>query len=397
MPQKTSKPALFVTILRVFAYSNWFLPQIKTSRIYIVMRLFYANKKLKAICSFLFCILCIAFVVFSPTYIFDKERYSLSLNKYLSSMQTKDVVLSLYHVETFEGGTASRSKYLEKMAQRFNRLYSNCYIVVKTISQDELVLNIEKDNIPDMLSFGTGAGEYIAGFMAELEKNKNVRSDLATLGTKGGKILAYPYMLSGYALISKQSLDEGENDISKLLEPNKNSKKTIKGVSIGMENTNPCKVLAQKGIKSSKENAGVFDSQYDAYCSFVRGESVSLLGTARDVHRIKNREQNGTIPTCSYYYFGSYSDLVQYIGVSTKSIKNLEYCKLFATFLTQEESQQAIKNYGLFSVRDTKIYTENYMNEFEDVLMGHISSFSAFSSLSDIKSIQKVTFDAIFE
>ena len=361
------------------------------------MRLFYANKKIKVIFSFLFCVLCIAFVVFSPSYVFDKERYSLSLNKYLSSTHAKDVVLSLYHVETFEGGSASRSKYLEKMAQRFNRLYSNCYIVVKTISQDELVLNIEKNNIPDMLSFGTGAGEYVAGFMAELGKNKNIRPDLATLGTKGGKILAYPYMLSGYALISKHSLDEGENDISQLLESIKKGKKTIKGVSIGMENTNPCEVLAQKGIKSCKENAQVFDSQYDAYCSFVNGESASLLGTTRDVHRIKNREQNGTIPTCSCYYFGGYSDLVQYIGVSTKSAKNLECCKLFATFLTQEESQQAIKNYGLFSVCSTKIYTENYMSEFEDALMGNISSASAFSSLSDIKSMQKATFDAIFE
>ena len=225
------------------------------------MRLFYAHKKLRKIASLVFCFLCIAFIVFSPSYVFDKDRYSLNLNKYLTSGQAKDVVLSLYHIETFEGGSASRSKYLQRQAQSFNKQNPNCYIVVKTLSLDELILNLQNGNIPDLFSFGTGAGEYIAGFMAELDKNSSIRNDLRSLGSKGGKTLCYPYMLSGYAIISKECLPIGDHDFSKLLQSKVNNKKIIKGISIGEQNTNPYHVLQINGVRTSKDNTQVFDSQ----------------------------------------------------------------------------------------------------------------------------------------
>ena len=329
-----------------------------------------------------FCFSCVLFVVISPFYLFDKENYRLNLNEYFNLESSTKVVLTLYNVETFEGGTNSRTNYLQQQAMKFNKKYNNCFVVIKTLTPDQLALNIRNNNLPDLYSFGVGVGNYIQGFLSELENNSQIRSDLVIYGKKSGKLLAYPYILSGYSLISYENYSQESENLSSLVTTD--TKKNILGLSLS-NIFNGAEVLVQNGITLSESDLLETTSSYDAYKSFLSKKTKSLLGTSRDLARCKNRESLGTLGACEYNFLGGYSDLVQYISVvdSGNSVKTL-YAKEFATFLTSKEAQKNLSDYGLFSTLKNNIYDEGYMLEFENVLKQELTSVSAFISYEEM-------------
>ena len=356
---------------------------------------FHETKKYKQVFCVVFCLVCVAFLVFSPAIIFDKNNYSLSLNKYLQQNSKSQVVLSLYHIETFEGGSASRKTYLQRQAMKYNKLHNNCYIIVNSLTPQELDLNISQKNIPDMYSFGVGVGDYLIGFLSQLEENNNVRKDLSNYGKKFGKTYAYPYILSGYALITKGEVADGQNILSNI-KNTRVGKKEIKGISVGCEYTNPYACLLSNNAHGQTNSLAQFESQYEAYANFVSGGSLSLLGTARDVSRVKNRELNGKISPCSYQYLGKYSDLVQYISVTNNLDKTKSfYAQDFAKFLTTNTCQKDLTNYGLFSV-DNENYYQDEFSYYEETLHGELTSISAFAPFSEISSMREQNLKSVF-
>ncbi|NCB48096.1 MAG: hypothetical protein EOM55_00475 [Clostridia bacterium] len=329
-----------------------------------------------------FCFSCVTFLAISPFYLFNKENYKLNLNEYFNLENSTKVVLTLYNIETFEGGTNSRTSYLQKQALKFNKKYNNCFVVIKTLSPDQLALNIRNNNLPDLYSFGVGVGSYIQGFLSELDENSQIRSCLMQYGKKFGKLLAYPYILSGYTLISYEKYLLEEENLSSLVTTD--TVKNVVGLSLS-STFNGAEVLFQNGITLSESDIMETSSSYDAYKNFLSKKTKSLLGTARDLARCKNREDLGTLGACDYKFLGNYSDLVQYISVveSGSSAKML-YAKEFAKFLTDENSQNDLSDYGLFSTLKNNIYNEGYMLEFENVLRQELSSVSAFISVEDM-------------
>ena len=334
---------------------------------------------IKNVFSALFCIFCLIFLFFSPIFIFDEKLYALGVDRFLSKGNGESVVLTLHHVETFEGGSASRGNYLKRQAIAYNKSNPNVFISVITMTPEQLLLNIKENNIPDIYSFGTGVGEYIAGYFHELDEI-DTKSFLKGTCLLANGIYAYPYILSGYCLISNENLlnnnknidfyDENDDffnnfdNIYYLMQSVNVGKKTISGVSIGHGYTCASRCV---DINNNLVDAEFFDSSYDAYCNFVSGQSVSLLGTARDLARCKNRELNGKLSSCVYTPLSTYSDLVQYIGVvSHGSQLSLSCARSFAKFLTTQSAQKDLSKYGLFSTTVDKIYSDDYMSDFED-------------------------------
>jgi len=362
------------------------------------MRLIFF-KKLKALkkrnfVKFFFCFICVFFLIISPFYIFNEKNYELKLNEYFNLENSTKVVLTLYNIETFEGGTNSRTKFLQQQALNFNKKQNNCFVVVKTLSPDQLALNIRNNNLPDLYSFGVGVGSYIQGFLSELDVNSKIRSDLSQYGKKSGKLLAYPYILSGYCLISHENYTTDEDSLSSLVKAD--SKNKMLGLSLSNA-FNGAEVLFQNGITLSESDLLETTSSYDAYKNFLNKKTKSLLGTARDVARCKNREENGSLSACRYNFLGNYSDLVQYISVvdSGSSVKTL-FAKEFATFLTSESSQNSLADFGLFSTLESNIYEEGYMLEFENVLKEELTSVSAFISNEEMAQNVKTSKEKLF-
>ena len=343
----------------------------------------------------IFVLFCLFFLIISPFFVFNKSVYSLNLNEYFTNDNTSKVVLNLYHIETFEGGTNSRSKYLEEIALRFNKTNKNCFIVVKTLTPEQLILNLQENNLPDLFSFGVGVGEYIKGFLTNIDKNSQIRSDLAVYGEIDNKVYAYPYILSGYLLISYENYINSESkDLSNYLNNYIINNKEIKGFSISKgSNTLPILALSNNGINFTCDSYLTFDSSYEAYKSFISKNSVSLVGTLRDLARCKNRENLGTIGALKYNYLGNYTDLIQYISVvdTQNSVKTM-YSKQFAKFLTQSDNQSLLSKYGLFSVNGKSIYDGDYMAEFERVLQNKLQSLNAFTSKEQLNLLENQNF-----
>ncbi len=345
------------------------------------------------------CVASILFLIFAPGFIFNKSNYQISLDEYMNLTNKEKIVLELWHIETFEGGTNSRKMYLENQAIKFNKQNNNCFVSVKSLTEEQLYLNLQSNNFADVYSFGIGSGYMLTNELNELPKNNEVRKDLQEYSKLINKIYAYPYILSGYALISHANMVSDNSQIINLIQSKTINKKEVKGVGFSSTSSiNPSKVLIENSISNqSLNNYFECSSTYNAYTNFLSNKFISLLGTARDVARIKNRELNGSIGECNYNYFSNYSDLIQYVGVS----KNLDgikekYAKDFASYLTSNVCQNALKNYGLFSTTNNKIYESDYMSDFENALSGNLSSINVFSNLEQIEREKNKSFNSLF-
>lgn len=344
------------------------------------MRLgFFKSKKfLSTLFKVSFCILFVCFLVFMPSIVFNDANYKLNINKIYESENTPKCVLNFFHIETFEGGSFSRGKYLERQASKFNKRYKNCYIVVKTLSLHDLEMNLADNNKADIYSFSCGAGAYVAGLLKELDKNNNTRDDLKEYGKIGGKLLAYPFILSGYALFSYDSLAGEDESLGDLVKTKKVGKTEYVGLSLS-SGTKGDEALKENGISLLDSDTMIFSSSYEAYQNFLKKKSVSLLGTNRDFARLKNREENGGISALRYNYLGRFSDLVQYVGVVSSGNDYKEYYSdLFAKFLTTDDCQNDLANYGLFSTNGKNIYSSGYYLDFENELKKSLKSRNVF-------------------
>lgn len=353
------------------------------------------QKKLKEIMSIflssnfwriVFVLFGIILLLFSPIYLFRENNFKLNLNQFLNLENNTKVVLDLCHVETFEGGSASREGYLRRQAQKFNKQNSNFFISITTMSLDEFELNMAHGYEADIYSFGIGAGDKLKEKLQPLKKINNIRDDLQKNAMIDGKIYAYPYILSGYAVISYESLTTNDQNLTARLQSSASGKKIVNGTVFGMKNTTPAQALVENGITLSMQDLIIENSSYLAYTTFLNKNTKSLLGTARDVARLKNREQMGNISPCVYSYLSGYSDLIQYLGISKllSGVKS-EVATAFAKLLLKEEAQRDLSSIGLFSVTSNKIYNEDFMSEFENCLQKPLKSVDAFASKKEIE------------
>ncbi len=367
----------------------YFLKIILISLIKKIKHIFLNKKAFKA----LLCFLTIIFLIFMPNYIFNENNYQISLNEYLNLQNKQKVVLDMWHIETFEGGNASRTKYLEKQALLFNKQNINCFVSISLLTEEQLVLNLKENKLPDLFSFGVGSGCFLSSYLQPLSKNSLIREDLQEYAMQNNKILAYPYILSGYCLISHQDIISTQNNfISQTI-----NKKNIKGITFANNSfLNPSQILLLNGYSNLNKNDYIYsNSTYDAYLNFVSKKSLTLLGTARDLARCKNRETNGSLNSCSYKFLSGYTEMIQCVGV-VKSSNSSEYAKQFVNFLTNKQSQQNLKNYGLFSTTGEDLYEKDYINDFEEVLNKKLTSINVFSSQEEIYDKRQKSFNNLF-
>lgn len=338
----------------------------------------------------IFVVVAICFVALSPAVLFRQENFKLNLNQFLNLQGGNKVVLTLCHVETFEGGSASRAGFLKRQAEKFNKQNNNFFVTVTAMSMEEFELNICQGYAADIYSFGTGAGGNLLGKMKVLDEQEVIREDLQKNARVNGEIYAYPYMLSGYAAISYESLTSQDESLQGKLTASGQGKKTIGGVVLGGGMNNAAKALCCSKICLSEKDVTMKETSYAAYAEFLKKNTKSLVGTARDVARVKNREQNGGISPCTYQFLHGYSDLVQYVGINGNLDKARgEVATKFLSFLISPEAQCDIAKYGLFSVTGQKIYDGEYMGEFEQALSLPLEGVSAFANREEIeKNVQ---------
>lgn len=357
------------------------------------MRLFFKRIFSKKVFKFLFCILCTLFLLLSPNFIFNKNNFINNFNKFLKISQKEQVVLNVWHIETFEGGVKSRKKFLEEAGIKFNKNNPNLFISVTSLTEEQLFLNLKNGLTADAFSFSIGSGYLLSSQLEELEENKNINKNLQRYGKIENKIFAYPYMLSCYIAISKDSS-------SLLLKEKLNLKnKNTLGFGFATEDyINPAKVLVNNNVTGLDESKFYnCQTSYNAYSNFVGGKFKTLIGTMRDYYRCKNREELGKLSNCCYEYLSGYTDLIQYIGINKNcNNKTKEVAKSYLNYLLSSNSQTNLKNYGLFSSTQNCIYSNVFLHNIEQNLANNINSINVFSSYDKINNNKKESLKIIF-
>ena len=271
-------------------------------------------------------------------------------------------ILELWHIETFEGGSQNRGKFLEKVARSFEKTHRGTYVVVLSMGLEQFELNLKAGKTPNIISFGVGVGDELTKNLVTLDAI-DVRNDLLAGGKYGSKQLALPYMLGGYVFVSTNTLQ--------------NSKLGKTGAGL-LGTTNPLFAAKLNNLKLDLYDNNKIDS-YNAYDKFLKGGFENLLGTQRDLYRISNRQQKGLLSDYNIYPLGSYSDIVQYVSVFQKEKTETELSKLFAQFLTSSQVQQSLADISMFSVLlNAKLYDNGIYKNMEQLLNQKLVTENAF-------------------
>lgn len=307
----------------------------------------------KTIVRIIVATLVVLFVLFFP--IISKVAYPKNQTNELFFTQSSEIVLDMWHIEAFEGGNSARKTFLDKLFKLYNCQNLGVFISLNVMSLEQFKINISKSK-PDIISFTKGC-QGVEKYLLPLARTKLLSQDILSSVKWDNSIICYPYMLGRYALVSYN--ENYIEDIKGNIVENKNKQIFPLGYAADV---NCLRALSCNNISFSK-SAKSYSTQYDVYKAFLKRELRTMIASQRDVHRLKNREQNGSIESLFYNYLDGYTDLVQYIGV-TDSCKNIDIAKDFCEFVLQSPSQSLISSCGMFSINQ-KIYDGGYMAQWE--------------------------------
>lgn len=232
-------------------------------------------------------------------------------------------ILTLWHVETFEGGVGSRGDFITGRAVEFGK--KGRHVLVKTHTIESAKESLKKGEKPDLVSFGIGAD-----FVVPMAK----RVTLTVAGEKV-KSRAFVWAQGGYFLFRKSG---DETPIKTLT------------ISDGGKNL-PLGAANLTGVKH--ENIETVKST-DAYLKLISGNTDAMLGTQRDIRRftVKNFAYTATP-------LEKYNDLYQYVAITTDDEDKLPTAKAFAEYLLSEKTAKKISSLYMipryFSLTDSPL------------------------------------------
>lgn len=182
-------------------------------------------------------------------------------------------VLTLWRIDSFEGGRGSRAEYLRSLAQDYAKT-ANVYIEVTALSSDAARTNISAGVVPDIISYG-------AGFYG-----------IESLVSEGyGKA----WCRGAYCLIALSGTEFSSVSTANTV------------INEGKDN-----LVSVAALFSGLQGAD-YAAPTSAYVSLISGEYEFLLGTQRDVIRLQTRGESFEVKPLT-----EFNDLYQYISVLTR-------------------------------------------------------------------------------
>ena len=131
-------------------------------------------------------------------------------------------------------------------------------------------------------------------------------------------------------------------------------------------------------------------SQYSAYCDFIAGNSVLLLGSQRDVFRLDNRIKLGKISDVIVEQITTFSDLMQFMFLSKNiDAEKLDYAESFIEFMISDECQSLIKQMGMFSVTNV-VESDLKLSAMQNITPYNFSDYKTFNVFIEKDEIIKL-------
>jgi len=283
-------------------------------------------------------------------------------------------ILTLWHVENFEGGINSRENFLFKRAVEFEKMNEGVFIQVLNMTDSQALNNLVNGAAFDIISFSQGTGNIISSYLSIYDGKINTLDNFSLGINVEGRYYGVPYSAGGYAVLAyadmlKRAGINKEDVLNNLFSAKISSKSKIDSITMGFGAfNNPLKALASVTQNKGNFSPDIFlKTQQQAFSDFLSKQSVFLLGTQRDILRILARENAGKIEEMVIIPVSGFTDLVQYAGISKNADKFKKAMAVkFLEFLTSNETQRKLNSIGLIPVIEENIYTlEKYLEEFE--------------------------------
>lgn len=228
--------------------------------------------------------LCAA-VVIAATIVMVKEKSATANDK-------EPMVLTLWQIDSFEGGRGSRATTLQNIGEKFSKK-TGCYLSVTTLTADAARMNIERGTVPDLISYGAG-----------------------TYGLEnliGGRTPYYTWCYGGYCLLSIDSNCDFTDASAENTVINSGTGNFVKAAAMFV------------GLDKS-----AYDKPTGAYVKLINGEYKYLLGTQRDIFRLKTRGVAFSVKPIT-----EFNDLFQNISITTADGKKISALENYISFLLE--------------------------------------------------------------
>ena len=275
-------------------------------------------------------------------------------------------VLELWNVESFEGGSGSRSSWLTSRAAKFEAKNKGLFVHVTNLTEQQLQEKLNNGETFDIVCFSRGVGAQVSGMLQKYRGSvADVCDNMLASGQIGDSVYALPIYAGAYCLFARTAqLPQNVDLLSVALSATytrKVGKNTydLQPLICGFTDYNsPMSALALSGGKG-KATVNEQVTQYQAYESFVANKTaVTLLGTQRDLYRLGQKEELGKIEELTFAPLVGYTDLVQYMGVSAGCGDKADSAFAFLEYLVSADAQQTLLNIDMFTVLEDTFYTE---------------------------------------
>ena len=263
-------------------------------------------------------------------------------------------VLTLWHIDTFEGGTGARSDFLNSRATEFGE--KGVLIMVISHTPESAETAFSTGATPAMISFGTGL-DFIAPHVKSLPNKKIPPAGII------GKTYAYPWCKGGYFLLRKS----GDNrPIKRLI------------VSDGKRNL----ALGAAYFLNENYEEIILKEPPEACADLISaGDGTALIGTQRDIKRLIARGLNYTATPLE-----EYNDLYQYIAVTANDEAACAVARKFIDYLLTEKSQKKLSAYGMMPIINGVPVCESLTCYNAAKTTASVSAFTSQNSLDNLKS-----------
>ncbi len=309
---------------------------------------------------FKFCarIFLVFIIIFSILFTLFFGRFKITQSHSFGSAESYKGILTLWQVDSFEGGTGSRKQFLLKVARAFERQNEGVLVMVLEHTPQSVKESL-LDSSPDLISFGIGTE---IGAFSQINAKAFSQG-----GMVGQKSCALPWCRGGYTLIANPKLvSEIGNNLESLL------------VSQG-EYTQPLVALYMEGISASTIE---IKSPMDAYVQFVAGKTPYFLGTQRDINRLERRGVEViTRPLTKY------NDLYQYVALTSSDSLKASYAEQFIETLLSPSIQQTLSEIGMMSEYEKVSFANSHLSNMQN--LSGFSTVSAFVAPQSLKEMQE--------
>jgi len=313
----------------------------------------------------------------------------------------RPIILTLWHVESFEGGVGSRADWLKKRALEFEKNHKGVYIDVVKLTYEQLTQKLQEGRPFDLASFGVGVGYELLNRLAKIDGEFDVYDNLDESGKIDEVRYGLPYSTGGYLLISrKEDLQKFTNYVDlksslfDLSRQYKVGKRTIDLKSAIVGSSEFCvPLLSIVSLVSNPVDKVVALSkdltQYSCYERFLYNDTATVLvGSQRDYWRLSNRQKNGKIGQIEYDALVNYTDLTQYVGVCESGDYDRQKLSLeFIKYLVSKKAQSKLTDIGMLPVYDYGIYLSNQVMASLESGLSSVKCLNAFTSKVVLKEI----------